>query len=97
MKKIIFMALATGLFAFTSCSSDDDGEEVGEPSASACQTCTLTAEDGETSAIEYCDNGDGTVTATVVGTGSETTIPLDGTSFSVFISTMEQITSSNCQ
>lgn len=93
MKKLMFMALATGLFAFTSCSSDDDGD--GGEVATGCQTCTTSVED-TTSVTEFCDNGDGTVTATVVGTGSATIISLDGTSFSVFISTMEQVTGAEC-
>ncbi|WP_111539824.1 hypothetical protein [Mesonia algae] len=84
MKKIMLMAFAAGLFAFTSCSSDDDGG-----SSSDCHTCTISlgALDNVT---EYCDNGDGTVTATDED-GNETTLDLEGNSYSDFISAQEQL------
>lgn len=87
MKKIMLMAFAAGLFAFTStsCSSDDDGD-----SSSDCQTCTISFE-GIESVMEYCDNGDGTITATDED-GTEVTEELpEGLSYSDFINAQEQL------
>jgi len=85
MKKIMLMACAAGLFAFTSCSSDDDND-----GSSNCQTCTVTFE-GSTNTTTYCDNEDGTYTITLED-GTETTqdIPED-VSFDEFIASQEQL------
>jgi len=84
MKKIMLMAFAAGLFAFTSCSSDDDGG-----SSSDCQTCTQSLA-GVDSVIEYCDNGDGTFTQ-IDDDGTEVTQDLpEGVSFSDLINLREQ-------
>jgi len=61
MKKLTLMVFAAGLFAFTSCSSDDDGNGDGGGVSSNCQTYTTSFEGAE-SVAEYCDNGDGTYT-----------------------------------
>lgn len=79
MKKVIFMALASGLFAFTSCSSDDDGDAT----SSKCRTCTVDSE-GSGTVTEYCDNGDGTYTKTQAGAVITEDIPA-GVTFSQFI------------
>lgn len=81
MKKILLSAAVC--LAFVACSSDDDnGEE------NTCKTCEITVLE-ETQSVEYCDNGDGTVTATAQD-GSEVTAELEGVSFSQFISALEQ-------
>ena len=79
-KSVLFLALAATV-AFTSCSSDDDGD-----SNSSCNTCTIELE-GISSTTEYCDNGDGTMTATTDGV--EQNVPLNGISFASFISIIE--------
>ncbi len=48
------MALAATV-SFSSCSNDDDDEKT-------CRSCEIL-----TISTEFCDNGDGTVTATVAG------------------------------
>ncbi|MDT0294706.1 hypothetical protein ACFQ3R_03910 [Mesonia ostreae] len=86
MKKMMFMALTAGLFAFTSCSSDDDGESA----SSACKTCTLEA-GGLSMETKYCDNGDGSYTQTDEN-ATETTVDLpDGTTYSQFIAAQSAI------
>ncbi|TXK72619.1 hypothetical protein [Mesonia sp. HuA40] len=89
MKKIIFMALTAGVFAFTSCSSDDDGG-----SSNDCQTCSLDFGDMSISS-EFCDNGDGTITQ-IDEDGDETIVDLEGMSFQEYITAMEQ-TGMNCK
>ncbi|MDT0294707.1 hypothetical protein ACFQ3R_03905 [Mesonia ostreae] len=91
MKRWICMALATGLFAFTSCSNDDDG---GDKTGADCQTCTTSFE-GVESQADYCDNGNGTYTV-IESNGQETTqdIP-DGTNFDNIIADLEL--TGNCQ
>jgi len=90
MKKIMLMAFAAGLFAFTStsCSSDDDGGG----SSSDCITCSMDFEGNEFE-TEYCDNGDGTATVTVTSGGQsvsqEQDIPEDFT-FEDYVDSQEQ-------
>lgn len=85
MKKIMLMAFATVFFAFTSCSSDDDGN-----TSSSCEICTVTFE-GSTSTTTYCDNEDGTYTITLED-GTETTQDIPGdVSFDEFIASQEQL------
>lgn len=67
--------------SFTSCSSDDDAADVNP-----CATCGFDFL-GVVLETEYCDNGDGTVTATVEGV--EETIDLQGQSFEAFIQAFE--------
>lgn len=81
MKNIKMAILAIGLLGFAACSSDDDGDVVDN-----CITCTFTVV-VEDLVTEYCDNGDGTVTATTLGV--EETVDLEGVSFDQFISAFE--------
>ncbi|MEM9078200.1 MAG: hypothetical protein AAGC43_14250 [Bacteroidota bacterium] len=78
MKKILFLtSLMISLAILTlSCSSDDDS------SSPNCTTCT-TSVFNITASTEYCDNRDGTVTATT--DGESETIDLEGGSFNAFI------------
>ncbi len=89
MKKFTLLTLAIGLFAFTSCSSDDDGGDGGN---SDCVVCSMSME-GNSIDTEYCDNGDGTMTVTVRSGGQEVSQDQDipeGTTFDEIISEMEQ-------
>ena len=79
MKKLLFSALILSL-AFTSCKKDDDGD--GD--SNTCQTCTVSQNPGS---VEYCDNGDGTYSATTSGTTINST--LGGQTFAEFIVTLE--------
>lgn len=81
MKKTIFsvvMVLAT-LFSISACSSDDDASG----NDNECKTC-----DALLFTIEYCDNGDGTVTATTLG--ESTVTDLGDITFAEFIEQQEQ-------
>lgn len=82
MKKIILTAAVLGMLTFTGCGSDDDSGE----DAQVCEICTIDLL-GTSVVTEYCDNEDGTVTATVDGV--EEIVDLMGVSFSQFISTVE--------
>lgn len=91
MKNLICMTLVMGLFAFTSCSNDDDG---GDKTSSDCQTCTTSFE-GVESQADYCDNGDGTYTV-VQTNGQETTQDLpEGANFGDIIADLEL--AGNCE
>ncbi|RMA66039.1 hypothetical protein [Ulvibacter antarcticus] len=79
MKKLIFTALVIGLVA-TSCKKDDNGDE----GSGACQTC-VQAQSG--ASVEYCDNGDGTYSATTSGTTINST--LGGLTFGELITSLE--------
>lgn len=86
MKKRILLPLFLGVLAFTSCKSDDDNNEPEQK----CVTCEVPLI-GDT---EYCDNEDGTVTVTV--DGEETTTSLNGISFDNFIEALEQSGQISC-
>ncbi|WP_106143814.1 hypothetical protein [Flagellimonas meridianipacifica] len=86
MKKIIFAFALLASIGFTGCSSDDDS------SSSNCTTCSITLLDITTS-TEYCDNGDGTVTATTEGESE--TVDLEGISFDAFIAQLGLIADCN--
>ena len=79
MKKLILNALLIGVFAFNSCSSDDDSNDDSSSDCRICEVFTLTQ--------EYCDNGDGTITITT--NGQEETEDLDDATFAQFISGIE--------
>jgi hypothetical protein len=83
MKKLILPVLALSLFVATSCSSDDDGGEAGNE----CQTCVVSAL-GIDLTTEYCDNGDGTIDATIEGQTTTIDLP-EGQSYSQYISAIE--------
>lgn len=68
------------LLAFTSCKKDDDSME---EDARNCVTC----EGSVLGTIEYCENEDGTVSATV--DGETTTFPLNGISFDTYINGLQ--------
>ena len=88
MKKIILTAAVVGMLTFTACGSDDDSGE----DAQVCETCTIDFL-GITTVTEYCDNEDGTVTATVDGV--EEIVDLMGISFSQFITSVELLGTCN--
>ncbi|MDT0294708.1 hypothetical protein ACFQ3R_03900 [Mesonia ostreae] len=79
MKKLTLIIAMAGVFTFTSCSSDDDGDAT----SSQCRTCTGDAE-STNSISEYCDNGDGTYTKTENGETVTGEIP-EGLNFNEFI------------
>lgn len=79
MKKLLFGALVMGL-AFTSCKKDDDGDSRN------CKTCEMAGTGG---ALEYCDNGDGTVT--ISSNGQSQTTNLEGITFNDYIAALQQI------
>lgn len=82
MKNIKMAILAIGLLGFAACSSDDDeGDAIDN-----CITCTFTVV-VEDLVTEYCDNGDGTVTATTLGQSE--TVDLEGANFDQFIAAFE--------
>lgn len=88
MKKFTLLALAIGLFAFTSCSDDDDGGGGN----SDCVICSMSMEGGSID-TEYCDNGDGTMTVTLRSGGQEVSQEQDipeGVTFDDYINGQEQ-------
>jgi len=88
MKKIILTVAVICSALFVACSSDDNGDD----NSQVCETCTIEAE-GITVETEYCDNEDGTVTATTQG--QEQIIELNGISFEDFIEGIELL--GDCQ
>ncbi|NQX86121.1 MAG: hypothetical protein HRT67_09500 [Flavobacteriaceae bacterium] len=79
MKKLILPVLAFGIFAFTSCNSDDDSND----SENDCVTCDISS-----ISTEYCDNGDGTATITAAGASQTITLP-DGQSLSDYLDALD--------
>mgnify|MGYP001813895403 CR=1 FL=1 len=85
MKKSVFLALTFGALVFTACSKDDDKTDTF---IEECQTCNLELL-GESISTEICDNGDGTITLTVLG--QEEIQELDeGVTFAQFINAYEE-------
>ena len=80
MKKIKIAIIAIGMLGLSACGNDD--EEV----ITNCETCTFMVVDQEL-ITEYCDNGDGTVTATTAGV--EQTEDLEDVTFDEFIAALE--------
>lgn len=83
MKRIVLSVCIAiiGILVFGSCSSDDDND------GPVCENCALEVL-GVEIVTEYCDNGDGTVTATFEE--QEITQSLEGLTFEEFINTLEQ-------
>ena len=91
MTKCLNVLMAIGVLVFLACSNDDDNNVQQE-----CQICSIEFDEelGEGATIEFCDNGDGTVTITV--DGEEETESLDGASFNEFILALE-LFGADCQ
>ena len=91
MKISMNVLMAIVVLVFLSCSKDDDNNVQQE-----CQICSIEFDEelGEGATIEFCDNGDGTVTITV--DGEEETESLDGASFNEFILALE-LFGADCQ
>jgi hypothetical protein len=81
MKRLKIAILAIGVLGLSACGNDDNDEVVEN-----CQTCSLTIAIQQV-ITEFCDNGDGTVTATTAGV--ETTEDLEGVTFDQFIAAFE--------
>lgn len=79
MKKRILLPVCIAIITLASCKKDDDNAEDNRN----CITCDA----GELGDIEYCDNEDGTITATV--NGEETTFSLAGVDFDAYIAALE--------
>lgn len=62
MKKLVFSLMVVACLGFVGCSDDEDDNK--------CATCSIDLL-GTAITTEACDNGDGTVTVTVLG---ETTV-----------------------
>ena len=88
MNKLLTIALFSATLLLTACGSDDDSSTP----AADCKTCDIDVL-GTITAIEYCDNGDGTMTVTV--DGQEEIVDLEGASFDEFIEAVELIATCN--
>jgi hypothetical protein len=83
MKKCITVLLTIGVLLFFACGNDDDNN------TQECQICSfgIDEEIEEEVIVEFCDNGDGTVT--IKADGEEVTESLDGATFNEFILALE--------
>jgi hypothetical protein len=88
MNKLLTIVLIGATLVFTACGSDDDSTTP----VNDCTTCDIDVL-GTLTAIEYCDNGNGTMTVTV--DGQEDIVDLDGASFDDFIEAVELIATCN--
>lgn len=73
MKKVILLLAVVGTIGVSSCKDDDN-----IAASSTCKTCIF-----QSSAVQYCDKGNGTVDVTSSGQTFNTT--LGGVSFDEFI------------
>ncbi|SHG57378.1 hypothetical protein [Flagellimonas flava] len=86
MKKGVLFTALIATVLFTGCSKDDDN------GGGSCRVCSIELL-GVNTSTEYCDNGDGTLTATT--DGQEETVDLDGVSFDTFINQLDVIADCN--
>ena len=81
MKKLVFSLMAVACLAFVGCSDDDDDNK--------CATCSVDFL-GTAITTEACDNGDGTVTVTVLGESQVLTAEeLEGMSASEYVQALK--------
>lgn len=77
---------------FISCSNDDDGNSnpVESKNCFICSTGVVS--------VEYCDNGDGTVSSGVLSERQKITqeLPLNGLSFEQFINNIRSVKRNTC-
>ncbi|WBX73985.1 hypothetical protein PG913_01705 [Tenacibaculum pacificus] len=68
--------------AFVSCSDDDNN---AEESVNSCKECEMMG----SITTKYCDNGDGTITVTVLGQETSISRLPEGTTFDKYIESMD--------